>query len=386
MAGCARTRTTTALKAARANEYRLPDRWLHWLALAPEAARRLAFDLERQFALPDRPKSAAGAVAADRADPADGAVYVCGLARSGTTILLRVLGELDTFRSLTYRHMPFVLAPNTWAALTRSHKRDILPSERAHGDGMLVDFDSPEAFEEVFWRTFGQPLPDDTCDGMAPPTDETLSAFADYRALVANPRVRGASGAGMAKRYLSKNNNNLMRLEALSRDTTATILLAYRDPLATAQSLQRQHRNFCSVHARDGFGRRYMRWLGHREFGLDHRPFCFARPGMTPGLSPDSLDYWLDYWNAVYRHILRQDDARFTLVCHETLRRQPAGMIAKLLRVLGVDANIPALAELISPESPDAPPGVAIDEELLRRANETYRLLQASERNLHPEP
>ncbi len=47
-------------------------------------------------------------------------MYVCGLAGCGTTILLRVLGELGVFRSLTYRHMPFVLAPNTGAAITGS--------------------------------------------------------------------------------------------------------------------------------------------------------------------------------------------------------------------------------------------------------------------------
>lgn len=384
MAGCACTSTVTALKAARPSEYRRLDRWLHWLALAPESSRRLAFDLERQFALPDRSTVVDGAAGCGEDDPAARAVYVCGLARSGTTILLRVLGELDAFRSLTYRDMPFVLAPNIWAALTRSGQQDALPSERAHGDGMLVDFDSPEAFEEVFWRTFGEALPDDSCDGMVPPTDDVMSAFADYRALVANPRARGTGGGTTRKRYLSKNNNNLMRLGALSRDTTATILLAYRDPVATAQSLHRQHLNFCSVHARDGFGRRYMRWLGHREFGLDHRPFCFARPGMDPALSPDDVNYWLDYWNAVYRHILQQQDARFILVNHEILRRHPVGMLTNLLRTLGIDANIPPLAELISPEPQSAPPGVAIDEELLRRATETHRLLCASERNLRP--
>ena len=26
--------------------------------------------------------------------------------------------------------------------------------ERAHGDGILINTESPEAFEEVFWRTF----------------------------------------------------------------------------------------------------------------------------------------------------------------------------------------------------------------------------------------
>ena len=33
-------------------------------------------------------------------------------------------------------------------------RRDIAKTERAHGDDVLVDADSPESFDEVFWRIF----------------------------------------------------------------------------------------------------------------------------------------------------------------------------------------------------------------------------------------
>ena len=41
-------------------------------------------------------------------------VFVSGLARSGSTILTRLLYESELFRSLSYRDMPFVLMPKMW--------------------------------------------------------------------------------------------------------------------------------------------------------------------------------------------------------------------------------------------------------------------------------
>ena len=50
--------------------------------------------------------------------------------------------------------MPFVLCPMIWQRFTKSfHIRDDA-RERAHGDGLTVSVDSPEAFEEIIWRHF----------------------------------------------------------------------------------------------------------------------------------------------------------------------------------------------------------------------------------------
>ncbi|MFZ4745249.1 MAG: sulfotransferase, partial [Limnohabitans sp.] len=289
------------------------DRWLHRIALQPESVRRLSFDLERQFYLPDNPQRAA-----------QGAVYVCGLARSGTTILLRILDEIPELKSLSYRSMPFALAPNLWAAANRPMNRQVAEIRRAHGDGLLVDLDSPEALEEVFWRTFGQPIDDDTGTmGYAPPSPETMAAFADYRALVANPKGAAPAPDGKPRRYLSKNNNNLLRLDSLCADPTAHVLLVYRDPVATARSMHKQHLRFCKAQKEHPFIRRYMDWLGHFEFGLGHRPFAFARPFMDPGLRPEEANYWLDYWCNVHNQILLKQVNNLHLVNYDALCAQP---------------------------------------------------------------
>ena len=51
-----------------------------------------------------------------------------------------------------YADMPFILAPNLWSKINLNHQTEL--SERAHGDGILINSESPEAFEEVFWKTF----------------------------------------------------------------------------------------------------------------------------------------------------------------------------------------------------------------------------------------
>ena len=349
------------------------ERWLHWLALEPAAVRHLAFDLECQYALPERDTLSQN-------KSADGAVYVCGLARSGTTMFLHILDQIEIFRSPTYRDMPFVLAPNLWKRITHHSPRQAVTAERAHGDGISVDFDSPEGFEEVFWRTFGTSSADSRCLGSDEPSAETLTAFADYRALVANPRTEPLPANGLLRRYLSKNNNNLLRLSSLCADPTATVLLMYRNPVDTARSLHRQHLRFCTAQTRDRFTRTYMRWLAHHEFGLDHLPFCFAMPMMDNSLTPDDPNYWLDYWNAVYQHVLAQDELQLYLVNYDELCSRQAETLGSIFTTLGVETDITTLTQRITtPKTESCENFCPI---LLQRAEVTYRALLVSRKNI----
>lgn len=355
-----------------ANSYGRLERWLHWVALDSASVRHLSFDLERQFALPRRRDCSAGP-----GYSAAGPVYVCGLARSGTTMLLHLLDEIDDFRSQTYRDMPFVLAPNLWRLFTQYLPRPSVPAERAHGDGIHVHFDSPEGFEEVFWRTYSPRTSESRCFDVEEPTQEVLDAFADYRTIVANPRVQ----TGPVRRYLSKNNNNLLRLKSITSDPAATVLLVYRNPIATARSLHRQHQRFCAAQAEDRFARSYMGWLAHHEFGLDHLPFCFAAPYMDASLVPEDVNYWLDYWNAVYCHVLARGELRFNLVSHDALCADPSKTLTALFELLGVDADIPVLAGRIA--APRIEDREGFRSELLQRAETTYRTLLDSPKNIY---
>ena len=69
-------------------------------------------------------------------------IFICGLPRSGTTILMRSLYETKKFASLTYRDMPFVLLPNLWSKVSNKIKSGP-EEERIHDDKISINIDSP---------------------------------------------------------------------------------------------------------------------------------------------------------------------------------------------------------------------------------------------------
>ena len=123
------------------NNYSWFQQKLHQFALSSKFMREATFDAE------------SSAISTNQTD--NNHVFVSGLARSGTTILLNALYESHEFASLSYKDMPFILAPNLWSKLFFNRK-DIDFMGRAHGDGIKVSTESPEAFEEVFWMTFDE--------------------------------------------------------------------------------------------------------------------------------------------------------------------------------------------------------------------------------------
>lgn len=259
-------------------DYGLIDRLLHRIALGSTRIAEVFHEIERNRYLKDAPEDQGGHV------------FVTGLARAGTTILLRELYATGQFGSLLYADMPFVLAPNFWASVSRSARKPFAPIERAHGDGIAINLESPEAFDEVFWRVFhGKSYI--RRDGLLPhsPSKQATVRYRHYIRLVLRRSDK--------RRYLSKDNNNILRLGALAQAMRdCTFLLVIREPRAHADSLLRQHRR--SVRSVDSFERDYLRWLVHHEFGADHRPFRFAD---SPDGDPGSLDYWLATWLACYR-------------------------------------------------------------------------------------
>jgi hypothetical protein len=242
---------------------------------------------------------------------------------------MRRIHDSGAFRSLTYSDMPFVLAPNLWGRLRGPRQAPAAAEERAHGDGLTVTADSPESLEEVFWRVVDGPayIGADALHPHAP--DDRL--IARYRAYVG--AILASTGA---TRYLSKNNNNILRLPALARAFPgATILLPFRRPLDHAASLLRQHRRFTALHREDGFARAYMGWLVHHEFGSDHRPFATHPP--VPH-APDTLAFWLAHWVGVHRWILAQAPRGALFVRSESLAEDPGSWPA-LARRLGIPAE-----------------------------------------------
>jgi hypothetical protein len=77
-------------------------------------------------------------------------IFITSLARGGTTALLNAFSDLPFITTHTYRDMPFITAPYLWNRVSKSFRRKVKRAERAHGDGLEIDLDSPEAFDEVY--------------------------------------------------------------------------------------------------------------------------------------------------------------------------------------------------------------------------------------------
>ena len=328
------------------NSYGWLDRCLHRMAFALPGAQLGVADLETKLY-----RRELDGVTAERP------LFVTGLPRSGTTILLELLSRTSSIATHTYRDMPFVLAPLLWGRFTRRFHRASAPRERAHGDGIEISLDSPEAFEEVVWMAFHRErYRGATIEPWATIDDrEFLPFFREHMRKVVALRRRDKP---TAQRYASKNNLNIARLPALLEAIADGVaLVPFRDPLQHAASLHRQHLRFSEMHAQDVFARRYMAGIGHFDFGDNLKPVDFdgwARGGGAP--AADGLEFWIRYWCAAYRALLEaaQHD-RVHLVGFEALGERRG--LESLAGAAGVDpSDLQAHAEILS-----AAPARAVD-------------------------
>ena len=333
--------------------YSRSARLLHRLAFASPAAQRGLADLEERLF--------AGRLAAVTVERP---VFVAGVPRAGTTLLLELLAALPSFVSHAYRDLPFLFAPLLQDALTRRFRRPGAAFPRAHGDGMTVGFDSPEAFEEVLWRAFWPERY--RGDRIGPWTAEDAEARPEFgRFLAAHLRKLAALRAlpptlppetarrPRRARYLSKNHANLARLPLLARlFPDAALLVPFRAPLAQAASLLRTHLAFERIHAAEPFSRRYMRDLGHYEFGANLKPLTFGArrsPRNGPNGAPDapaarrrlredarSADYWLRYWRDAYAEALRGPADRIAFSDYDRCCAAPDPALRRLADRLGL--------------------------------------------------
>jgi len=284
-------------------DYSVTSRVLHQIILGNSLLGEVLFDIEKFFFGSNTSNISAGKH-----------VFIAGLARSGTTILMRTLYKYGEFCSLTYNDMPFILAPNTWRAVSKFSKQKREKKERAHGDGLKVDYDSPEAFEEVFWRTF--------CgseyikkDHLIPMTanNETIIKFRSFISIVLKNKSN--------KSYLSKNNNNILRLKTIYRSfPEALILIPFREPLQHAFSLRNTN---------EPFTKKYMTWLSHHEFGPDHRPFIFDKK-INNKEDKEKLNYWLKFWIRTYSYILENPPPQAIFISYERLCNDTKNIWEKL--------------------------------------------------------
>ena len=222
-------------------------------------------------------------------------VFISGLPRSGTTVILQFVYNSKEYASLTYSDMPFIMAPSLFS---KFYKRKSVPKkERMHSDGLFYDLSTPEAFDEVFFSSFNT-------------NKEIQENLIDYISLILIKYKKN--------KYLSKNNTNYKRISLIQNILPNSIfIIPFRNPLQHSFSLLNQHKNFINLQNKDKFILKYMNYLGHNEFGNNHQ--SWFKPIKYNNF--DDINYWLEQWLLFYQNIINnfQSYKNCNLICYEKL-------------------------------------------------------------------
>ena len=250
-------------------KYTLFEKSLHHVILNNKFLNKSLFEVEKKFFLNNKNNIINNKH-----------LFISGLPRSGTTILLNFFFSSGEFESLKYRDMPFLLSPNLFSKFDR--RNNIESFLRSHNDRIKINLDSPEAFDEVFIRLYEM-------------DDDFEQNFVDYITLVLI-KYNG-------KRYLSKNNHNYKRINKILKFLPNSIfVIPFRSPLKHSLSLLNQHQNFLSKQKDNKFIISYMNYLGHNEFGLNH--VSWNNPIKYSDFN--NLNYWMEQWFLFYSSILKK--------------------------------------------------------------------------------
>jgi Sulfotransferase family len=276
----------------------------------------------------------------------DRPIYVTGLARAGTTILLEMLASHSDVATHQYRDFPLLFTPYWWGAAQPRSRTPELPVERSHGDGLFVTRESPEAMEEMLWMAFFK-------DAHNPDVTQVLEGddSADDFAAFYRGHIRKLLFLRHGRRYVAKGNYNMTRIPWLAKQfDDARFVVPIRHPVQHIASLMKQHRLFCEAERQFPRALEYMRRVGHFEFGLDCRPINVGNTAVVQQIRDlwehgDAVRGWARYWAALYGWVGRRitPDAdlseRVLVLRFEDLCDDPATQIDLLLNHCRLDVT-----------------------------------------------
>ena len=274
----------------------------------------------------------------------DRPIYVTGLARAGSTILLELLAAHPDVATHQYRDFPMIPIPLWWNSfLDRASREESQPVERAHKDGIAVTPESPEAMEEVLWMAFFADCHNPAVSNVLTEQDSAPAFEAFYR-----DHIRKLLVLRQGRRYLAKGNYNVSRLGFLRRlFPDACFVVPVRDPVGHIASLMKQHRLFCAEETRDRHILEHMRRSGHFEFGLDRRPINFGDSATVQRIQAlwqngQEVEGSAIYWASVYGFVadlIESDPAvadQTLLIHYDDLCAEPDATLEQLYRHCGL--------------------------------------------------
>ena len=274
-------------------------------------------------------------------------VYICGIARSGTTITLEMCHQHPVAGNHFYYHMPVPFLPYWWDYVISSLPvQDFQAVERIHKDGLMVTKDSPDAVEETLWMTFFNGLHDESQSNILGSEVRNKRFEAFYK-----EHIRKLLWRQNKKRYITKNNYNVTRLEYVLRIfPDAVFLLVIRNPVNHIASLVKQHRLFTEMVRKEPDMYKILGIMGHFEFGPNQ---AFINPGNIETIrrirrlfaEGRQVRGWAVYWDAIYSFIAERLEQNTALkkaglvIRYEDLCRNSSATIDRILKHISFSSD-----------------------------------------------
>lgn len=282
------------------------------------------------------------------AAPIDRPIYVAGLARSGSTILLETLARHPDVAAHRYRDYPLLFTPYWWNRwIDRAARRDEKLVERTHKDGISITSNSPEAFEEMLWMAFFPGLHDPSHGASLDDPAADHQGFARFYV----EHIRKLLAVRARRRYAAKGNYNVTRLGYLLRlFPDARFVVPVRDPVWHIASLMKQQALFTKGQQDNPAAVRHLQRVGHFEFGLDRRAIKVGDPRRVAEVtalweSGAEVEGWARYWALIHDYVADELEshpdirAATRVVRYEELCRSPRETIADVLGHCGLEAD-----------------------------------------------
>lgn len=266
-------------------------------------------------------------------------IYITGLARAGTTIILEMLSKHPDLASHRYKYLVMPYLPYWVNQMAKAFRMYTEPFERFHKDGIFVTGESPEAVEEIFWQKFFDDIHNENSSNVMNGITDNPQFESFYR-----NHIRKLILTQKKSRYLAKNNYNVTRLEYLLRIfPSSKFLLIIRNPINQIASLIKQTKIFTQFGQEGPLLNDWLRIVGHHEFG--HHQVCI-NAGNTELIQKirklwsrkkTYVKGWAYYWRSIYNFIANNLDTNKKLkkatliVRYDELCDTPAEIIDQIL-------------------------------------------------------
>lgn len=227
-------------------------------------------------------------------------VYITSLARSGTTIITEILSKADNTCSHTYGDFPGVFTPywNNWLR----QKQKFLAGkkvERTHGDRIMINNDSPDAFEEVIWMYFYPQLHE---------SNTSVINILDNKKFIQyyKNNIKKHLLVKNKTRYIAKANYNISRIESiLEIFPDAKFIIPIRHPINHIASLIKQHNMYLTAAKDNPKIDGQLAASGHFEFGNNRQIIKIPGSDYYDTVAElwknnQEIKGWAHYWNGLY--------------------------------------------------------------------------------------